>query len=216
MALIKSISGIRGTLGGKVGDSLSPLDITNIALAFGTWLLKSNTTNRIRVIVGRDARPSGKMISALISANLQSLGIDIVDLDLTTTPTLSLAVKEKAAAGGVMITASHNPNNWNALKLLTGDGFLSEQANAELFEISANQAYEFVQAKKIGRITRDDTALKTHIDRICELEAVDLAAISKRHFKVIVDCINSNGCFDCSAAFKALRRSRNRAPSWNS
>lgn len=193
MALIKSISGVRGTLGGKIGESLSPLDITNMTLAFGTWLLKSEPEKQSRVIIGRDARPSGKMISSLVSANLQSLGIDVIDLGLTTTPTLALAVREQAAVGGLMISASHNPNNWNALKLLTAAGFLSEQANAELLEIAAEQNYEFVEVKQLGKLIADNTAFQAHIDRICELEAVDISAIAKRQFKVVVDCVNSTG-----------------------
>lgn len=204
MTLIKSISGIRGTIGGKPGDSLSPLDVVKFTAAYGTWLKKSNPKN-LKVIVGRDARLSGEMIAKLVCSTLQSIGLNVVDLGLSTTPTVEVAVPAEQAAGGIILTASHNPIQWNALKLLNSDGeFISGKDGETLLQIAEDEAFDFVDVRKLGTYTQDDTWLQKHIDQILALPLVDKEAVAARNFKVIIDCVNSSGGIFVPALLDAL------------
>jgi phosphomannomutase len=195
VTLIKSISGIRGTIGGKIGEALTPLDIVKFAAAFGQWLLGKNPENQ-KVVIGRDARLSGEMVSSLVSSTLIGMGFDVVDLGLSTTPTVEIAVPLEAAAGGIILTASHNPIQWNALKLLNEKGeFISAEDGAALLEIAETGAFEFAEVKKLGTYRQDDSYLQTHIDQILALPLVNKAAIEKADFSVVVDAVNSSGGF---------------------
>ena len=192
MTLIKSISGIRGTIGGKVGEALTPVDIVKFASAFGTLII--NKGNIPKIIIGRDARISGEMCTQLVAATLQGLGIDVVDVGLSTTPTVEIAVVEENAGGGIIITASHNPIHWNALKLLNNDGeFISAADGEEVLRIAENEDFNFAEVKKLGKISFDDSYLKKHIEKIINLPLVDKNAIENRNFKIVVDGINSTG-----------------------
>ncbi len=204
MTLIKSISGIRGTIGGKPGDSLSPIDVVKFTAAYGTWLKKSNPKN-LKVVVGRDARLSGDMVSKLVCSTLQSVGLNVIDLGLSTTPTVEVAVPAEAAAGGIILTASHNPIQWNALKLLNSDGeFISGKDGETLLQIAEDEAFDFVDVRKLGTYTQDDTWLQKHIDQILALPLVDKEAVAARNFKVIIDCVNSSGGIFVPALLDAL------------
>lgn len=192
MALIKSISGIRGTIGGKTGDNLTPLDVVKFAAAFGTWLKKDQASAKI--VIGRDARLSGEMVNALVSATLQGLGIDVVDLGLSTTPTVEIAVPLENAAGGIILTASHNPAQWNALKLLNAKGeFISGKDGEEVLALADQEDFDFAPVTKLGSYERKDGYLQKHIDMILKLPLVDVEAVRKRNFKVVVDAVNSSG-----------------------
>ncbi|HYF70818.1 MAG TPA: phosphoglucosamine mutase [Ohtaekwangia sp.] len=192
MALIKSISGIRGTIGGKTGDNLTPLDVVKFAAAFGTWLKKDQASAKI--VIGRDARLSGEMVNALVSATLQGLGIDVVDLGLSTTPTVEIAVPLEHAAGGIILTASHNPAQWNALKLLNAKGeFISGKDGEEVLALADQEDFDFAPVTKLGNYARKDGYLQKHIDMILKLPLVDVEAVRKRNFKVVVDAVNSSG-----------------------
>ncbi|PWK22100.1 phosphomannomutase [Arcicella aurantiaca] len=193
MTLIKSISGIRGTIGGKVGEGLTPLDVVKFTAAYGTWLKRNNPTNQL-IVLGRDARLSGDMVSKLVAGTLQSLGLNVLDLGLSTTPTVEVAVPEEKAAGGIILTASHNPIQWNALKLLNAKGeFISGQDGEDMLKIADDEDFDFVDVKKLGSYKTDDTWLQKHIDMILKLPLVDVEAIKNRNFKVIVDAVNSTG-----------------------
>ncbi|SHM10895.1 phosphomannomutase [Chitinophaga jiangningensis] len=203
MALIKSISGIRGTIGGRPGEGLSPLDVVKFTAAYGTWLSR-NTENR-KVVIGRDGRISGEMVKNLVVSTLNGLGIDVVDLGLSTTPTVEVAVKMENAAGGIILTASHNPKEWNALKLLNSEGeFISGEDGAQLLEIAASEDFNFADVNKLGTYTQDDSYLQKHIDLILNYPLVDVEAIRKRNFKVVVDAVNSTGAIFVPALLKAL------------
>ena len=203
MALIKSISGIRGTIGGEVGEGLTPIDSVKFAAAFGSWLLQNSKTKK--VVIGRDARISGNMISRLVSATLQGLGIDVVDLGLTTTPTVEIAVPMEQAAGGIILTASHNPVQWNALKLLDQHGeFISGEAGKQVLEIAERNSYKFAEVKKLGSYKTDDTYLDKHIQKIIALPLVDVEAITQAGFKIAVDAVNSTGGIAIPRLLKAL------------
>lgn len=195
MALIKSISGIRGTIGGKPGESLSPVDIVKFAAAFGTWMHKQHSNKDIlNIVVGRDARRSGKMVNDLIITTMQSLGINVTDLGLATTPTVELAVEGTGADGGIIITASHNPAEWNALKLLNEKGeFLSSRDGINVLEIAASEDFDFVTNDFFGSLKYDNTWGKKHIDQVLALPLVDVQAIKEAGFSVALDCINSVG-----------------------
>ena len=194
MALIKSISGIRGTIGGKPGESLSPVDIVKFAAAFGTWVQARHKKSGLKVIVGRDARKSGPMVNSLIITTLRSLGINVVDLGLATTPTVEMAVTGTGADGGIIITASHNPAEWNALKLLNEKGeFLSASDGMKVLEIAAGEDFNFISNDLTGSLQEDNTWGKKHIDMILELKLVDTKAIRAADFTVAIDCINSVG-----------------------
>jgi phosphomannomutase len=193
MALIKSISGIRGTIGGKPGESLSPVDIVKFSAAYGTWIRKGRK-GEINIVVGRDARSSGPMVSSLVIMTLRSMGINVRDLGLATTPTVELAVTGTGSDGGIIITASHNPANWNALKLLNEKGeFLSASDGNEVFNLAETEKFEFVSDDAEGILTEDNTWGQKHIDQILSLDLVDVGAISKANLTVAVDCINSVG-----------------------
>lgn len=204
MSLIKSISGIRGTIGGRPGETLSPLDVVKFTAAYGTWLLQQQPENK-KVVIGRDGRISGALIQRLVISTLNALGIDVVDLDLSTTPTVEMAVKFEKAAGGIILTASHNPQDWNALKLLNSDGeFISAADGAALLEIAASDNYSFATVDKLGSYAVDITALDKHIEAVVNYPLVDVAAIKKSKFKVVLDAINSTGAIAVPALLKAL------------
>ncbi|MBQ0117081.1 MAG: phosphoglucosamine mutase, partial [Flavobacterium sp.] len=191
---IKSISGIRGTIGGAIGDNLTPLDAVKFASAYGTWLKKHHNKNKLTVVVGRDARISGPMIHNLVANTLIGLGIDVIDLGLSTTPTVEIAVPLEKADGGIILTASHNPKQWNALKLLNEKGeFLSGQDGSEILEIAENAAFEFSEVDDLGEITENGAYMDIHIDEVLDLALVDAEAVAKRKFKVVVDGVNSSG-----------------------
>lgn len=192
MALIKSISGIRGTIGGKTGDNLTPLDVVKFTAAFGT-LLKKNSS-KTKVVIGRDARMSGEMVSALVCSTLQGLGIDVVDLGLSTTPTVEIAVPREKAAGGIILTASHNPGQWNALKLLNEKGeFISGKDGEEVLRIASREDFDFAPVEKLGKYSLNDTYVKKHIQLVVKHKLVDVRAIKKANFKIAVDAVNSSG-----------------------
>ena len=194
MTLIKSISGIRGTIGGKVGDNLTPVDAVKFASAYGTWLKNANTKEKLKVVVGRDARISGPMIHNLVINTLIGLGIDVIDLGLSTTPTVEVAVPLEMADGGIILTASHNPKQWNALKLLNEKGeFLNGAEGAKILEIADSEAFNFSDVDSLGEITINDAYMDIHIDEVLNLPLVDADAVAKRKFKVVVDGVNSSG-----------------------
>lgn len=204
MALIKSISGIRGTIGGKPGETLSPLDVVKFTAAYGTWLLQTGPESR-KIVVGRDGRISGELVQRLVVSTLNALGLDVVDVGLSTTPTVEMAVVFEKAAGGIILTASHNPKEWNALKLLNGKGeFISAEDGSKVLDIAANDSYEFVSVDKLGSYRTDDALLDKHIEAILDYPLVDVAAIKKRKFKIVVDAINSTGAIAVPALLRAL------------
>ncbi|MEY3599677.1 MAG: hypothetical protein RLZZ463_454 [Bacteroidota bacterium] len=194
MTLIKSISGIRGTIGGVPQENLTPLDAVKFSAAYGTWLKSQHPDTRIKVVVGRDARPSGPMIQSLVCQTLVGMGIDIVDLGLSTTPTVEIAVPMESAHGGIILTASHNPKEWNALKLLNHRGeFIDAAAGAQILAWVEQEAFVFNEVDDLGTITADNTYMNKHIDAVLALELVDAATIQKAGFKVVVDGVHSSG-----------------------
>lgn len=203
MTLIKSISGIRGTIGGKAGENLTPLDIVKFTSAFGSWAVKRSGINRI--VIGRDARISGSMVNNLVVGTLQGLGIDVVDLGLSTTPTVEIAVPAENAAGGIILTASHNPKQWNALKLLDHNGeFINGDEGKTVLDIAENADFEYVGVDKLGKVTYNESYLQKHIDQILALPLVDADAIGKANLKIVVDAVNSTGGIFVPALLKAL------------
>ena len=194
MALIKSISGIRGTIGGNPNDALTPLDVVKFTSAFGTWIKRKSLQERVKIVIGRDARISGEMVRSLVVGTLQGLGIDVVDLDFSTTPTVEIAVTMENAAGGIIITASHNPKQWNALKLLNEKGeFITAENGAEVLGMAENDDYSFAEVDDLGTYERNDTYLQKHIDHVLNLNLVDVEAITAKKFKIAIDCVNSTG-----------------------
>ncbi|QFZ53413.1 phosphoglucosamine mutase [Oceanihabitans sp. IOP_32] len=194
MTLIKSISGIRGTIGGPVGDNLTPIDVVKFASAYGTWIKQQLNKEHYRVVVGRDARISGEMIQDLVMNTLVGLGIHVIDLGLSTTPTVEIAVPLEHADGGIILTASHNPKQWNALKLLNRKGeFLGAAEGAKILEIAESDTMSFAQVDNLGKITRNDAYIDIHIDEVLELPLVNAKAIKAAKFKVVVDGVNSTG-----------------------
>ncbi|MEM6523053.1 MAG: phosphoglucosamine mutase [Bacteroidota bacterium] len=192
MTLIKSISGIRGTIGGKPGEGLTPVDIVKFAAAFGTWAV--GKTDNKKLVIGRDARISGEMVSKLVSNTLVGLGIEVIDLGLSTTPTVEVAVTMENAGGGIILTASHNPIQWNALKLLNDKGeFISGADGAEVLEIAEKDNFEFSTVLKLGNYLSDNSYIDKHIQSILDLPLVDKDAIKEAKFKVVIDCVNSTG-----------------------
>lgn len=192
MALIKSISGIRGTIGGSTGDNLTPVDVVKFAAAYGTWVKKKK--DHAKVVIGRDARLSGEMVSSLVSSTLAGLGIDVVDLGLSTTPTVEMAVVWEKADGGIILTASHNPIQWNALKLLNEKGeFISGQDGEEVLKLAETEAFDFVQVTKLGHYQKKEGYLQKHIDEIIKLPLVDVQAIKNKGYRIVVDAVNSTG-----------------------
>ena len=205
MTLIKSISGIRGTIGGAVDNGLTPIDAVKFAAAYGTWLQQQYPDQRLKVVIGRDARISGPMIASLVQQTLIGLGIDIIDLGLSTTPTVEIAVPMEAAQGGIILTASHNPKQWNALKLLNAKGeFISGAEGQALMQIAADEAFNFAEVDDLGTITPDASYLEKHIDAILKLPLVDAKAIAAAQFKVVVDAVNSTGGTFVPALLRAL------------
>lgn len=203
MALIKSISGIRGTIGGRPGDTLSPLDVVRFTAAFGTWL--SQQSDNRKVIIGRDGRISGEMVQRLVISTLNALGINVIDLGLSTTPTVEMAVVFEKAAGGIILTASHNPKEWNALKLLNSKGeFISAEAGAIVLDIAAKEDFVFASVDQLGNYSANDQLFQQHIDAVVNYPLVDIAAIKKAKFKIIVDAINSSGAIAVPILLKAL------------
>lgn len=203
MALIKSISGIRGTIGGKPGEGLSPVDVVKFTAAYGTWVLQQNNGNT--VVIGRDGRISGQLVRDLVVSTLNALGINVVDLGLTTTPTVEVAVPLENAAGGIILTASHNPKEWNALKLLNNKGeFISGEEGKLVLDIAEQDAFNFVNVDKLGKTTKNDSYLQKHIDAILNYDLVDVEDIKAANFKVVVDAINSSGAIYVPALLKAL------------
>ncbi|HSR39402.1 MAG TPA: phosphoglucosamine mutase [Phnomibacter sp.] len=203
MALIKSISGIRGTIGGKPGEGLSPLDVVKFTAAYGTWLLEQGENKK--VVIGRDGRISGPLVRNLVVSTLNALGLDVVDLGLSTTPTVELAVPAEKAAGGIILTASHNPQEWNALKLLNAKGeFISAADGARVLALAEASNFNFASVNKLGTTTEDDGYMQKHIDAILAYPLVDAKAIAARNFKVVVDGINSSGAIFVPALLKAL------------
>ena len=203
MTLIKSISGIRGTIGGIAGDGLTPIDIVKFTAAYGSWVV-SKTNNR-KIVLGRDARISGEMVNNLVIGTLQGLGIEVIDLGLSTTPTVEIAVPMEQAGGGIILTASHNPKQWNALKLLNADGeFISDADGKEVLDIAERAEFAFADVDDLGKVTGNDTYLQKHIDVILALPLVDVEAIKAANFKIAIDCVNSSGGIFIPALLKAL------------
>ena len=206
MTLIKSISGIRGTIGGKPGNNLTPIDIVESTAAYGTWLKSKYNVQKLKVIIGRDARISGEMVEKLCIGTLISLGIDVVNLGLSTTPTVEIAVPKENAQGGIILTASHNPKQWNALKLLNDKGeFISENDGEELLELIKHQNFSFNEIDNLGITIEKDNYLDEHIQDIINLDTVDLEAIEKAKINIVVDAVNSSGGIAVPKLLKALR-----------
>ena len=204
MPLIKSISGIRGTLGGRVNETLTPIDIVKYTAAYGTWL-KSQIPHKDKVIVGRDARISGLMVSDLVIATLVGLGIDVVDLELSTTPTVEMAISLEKAGGGIIITASHNPMNWNALKLLNAKGeFITEKEGNKVLSLANKNLFKFAQTENLGKVTKNEVYIKKHIETILDIPLVDLSAITYKKFRIVIDCVNSTGALCLPPLLKSL------------
>lgn len=194
MTLIKSISGIRGTIGGDIGNSLTPNDVVSFAAAYAVWIKSKNLNNT--VIIGRDSRVSGEMISNLVCSTLQLSGIDVIDIGLSTTPTVEISVLENNYSGGIIITASHNPGNWNALKLLNSSGeFISASDGHEILKIASNKTFDYVDVSLLGKYKLDENFNDFHIDKILDLDLVNKEAIKKAKLNVVIDAVNSTGGF---------------------
>jgi len=203
MALIKSISGIRGTIGGKVGETLSPIDVVRFSAAYGTWLIQQSENRK--VVIGRDGRISGAMVQNLVVNTLIALGLDIVDVGLSTTPTVEMAVVFYEAAGGIILTASHNPKEWNALKLLNNKGeFISGENGAAILEMAAADSYTFTTVDKLGKYIKNEDALAKHIEAVVNYSLVDVEAIKNANFKIVIDAINSSGAIAVPQLLEAL------------
>ncbi len=203
MALIKSISGIRGTIGGFAGDNLTPQDVVECAAAFGFWTLQK--TNNPKIVIGRDARISGEMVNALVVNTLRMLGITVVDLGLSTTPTVEIAVPIEKAGAGIILTASHNPKHWNALKFLNDKGeFISAQDGRDVLKLIEDGAIEYANVNKIGSYEKRDDYIQKHIEQIFALPLVDVEAIKAKQFKVVVDAVNSTGAISVKPLLEQL------------
>ena len=206
MALIKSISGIRGTIGGRTGDNLTPLDTVKFVSAYAAWLRRENRDKTVlKVVVGRDARISGPMVHPLVVSTLCGMGLDVIDLGLSTTPTVELMVTHHRADGGIIITASHNPKQWNALKLLNAQGeFLDAAQGAEILATAETDDYTYAEVDRLGSVTIDEKAIERHVDMVLGLPGVDAAAIARAGFRVVVDAVNSTGGVAIPAMLRAL------------
>lgn len=203
MTLIASISGIRGTIGGDPGNNLTPIDIVNFTTAFGVWMRTKSASNA--VVIGRDARPSGPVLESLVSATLVSLGFEVINLGLSTTPTVEMAIPDYGAAGGIVLTASHNPKEWNALKLLSYKGeFVTRKDGLEILDILENRYFRFAEINDIGRIRPEPNYLQTHISKILKIPIVDAFAVEKADFHIVVDGVNSSGGFAVPAMLEAM------------
>ena len=204
MTLIKSISGIRGTIGGKPGDGLSPLDVVKFTASYATWAKQRSGRNKIKIVVGRDARISGPMVSSIVISTLTGMGCDVVNIGLATTPTTELAVTAEKADGGIILTASHNPKQWNALKLLDSNGeFLNAAEGEKILQIAAAEDFSFAEVDDLGKVTEKDY-IDYHIQHVLNLQLIDRDAIVKAGFSVAVDAVNSVGGIAMPALFKAL------------
>ena len=205
MSLIKSISGIRGTIGGRPGDGLSPIDVVKFTSAFGTFLQRRNPGKRLMLVVGRDARLSGAMVDRLVVGTLQGMGIDVLDTGLSTTPTTEMTVIDRHADGGIIITASHNPKHWNALKLLNARGeFIDAAEGAEVLALAESEELNFAEVDDLGKVTIDETTIDAHIQRVLGLKLVDREAIARANFRVAVDAVNSTGGIAIPRLLRAL------------
>lgn len=203
MALIKSISGIRGTIGGIAGDGLTPIDIVKFTAAYGSWVIAK--TNNKKIVLGRDARISGEMVNNLVIGTLQGLGIQVIDLGLSTTPTVEIAVPMENAGGGIILTASHNPKQWNALKLLNDKGeFISDLEGKEVLDSAERADFAFADVNDLGTVEKNDTYLQKHIDAVLALPLVDVELIKAANFKIAIDCVNSTGGIFIPALLRAL------------
>ncbi|MBQ7985188.1 MAG: phosphoglucosamine mutase, partial [Bacteroidales bacterium] len=205
MSLVKSISGFRGTIGGKPGDNLTPVDLVGFVAAFVQVIKQKTNKDKITVLVGRDARVSGDMVNRIVTGTLMSMGVDVLDTGLSTTPTTELAVTDHNADAGIIITASHNPIQWNALKFLASDGeFISKQDGEKVLELAASNDFEFTQATKLGSYTVIDDAVDRHIEKVLALDLVDVDAIKQADFRIAFDAVNSTGGFVLKKLLKAL------------
>jgi phosphomannomutase len=205
MALIKSISGIRGTIGGKPGEGLNPLDLVKFTTAYAMWLINDVTTSKPTVVVGRDARISGKMVSRIVISTLNGMGIDVINIGLATTPTTEMAVILEKADGGIILTASHNPKQWNALKLLNNKGeFLNGDQGKTILDFAEKEDFNFAEIDDIGETTNIEDYTQKHIDEILKLKLIDIEAIKKANFKVAIDCVNSVGGISIPPLLKAI------------
>jgi len=205
MSLIKSISGIRGTIGGKTGEGLTPLDIVKFTAAYATLIRSKKQSSSNKIIVGRDARLSGEMVKNLVIGTLTGMGFDVVDIDFATTPTTEVAVTMEKAAGGIILTASHNPKQWNALKLLNEKGeFLNAAEGNEILKIAETEDFNFIDVDGLGHVTTDDSYTQKHIEHVLNLKLVDVDAIRKANFTVAIDCVNSVGGIAIPALLNAL------------
>ena len=205
MTLIKSISGIRGTIGGNPGEALTPPDIIKYTSAYGSWILARNNGKKCSIVIGRDARISGQMVSNLVCGTLSGLGIDVIDCGFSTTPTVEMAVGFLKAEGGIILTASHNPKQWNALKLLNEKGeFISAADGQLILEIAENASFNYCDVNHLGKIVQDSSTLAKHFEAILALPMVDRKAIEKANFKVVVDCVNSTGGIAVPALLRIL------------
>lgn len=203
MTLIKSISGIRGTIGGQIGNALTPIDVVKFTAAFGSMIKQDSI--ECKIVVGRDARISGDMVNRLVCATLCGLGIDVIDLGLSTTPTVEMAVVMEKANGGIILTASHNPKQWNALKLLNSKGeFISDELGKQMLAVAEAGNMEFAEVDKLGKITEKNDYIQKHIDEILKLDLVDIEAIKSKNFKIVVDAVNSTGGIAIPMLLKAL------------
>ncbi len=205
MTLIKSISGIRGTIGGKAGEGLSPLDTVKFTSAYGQWLINRSNTEKLKVVVGRDARISGEMVNQIVVGSLMGMGIDVVNIGLATTPTTEIAVTNEKAQGGIILTASHNPKQWNALKLLNEKGeFLSAADGTRILEIAEKESFNYAEVDDLGSVTERNDYLNIHIQQIIDLPLVDVNAIKAANFKIVIDAVNSVGGIAIPQLFKAI------------
>ena len=205
MSLVKSISGFRGTIGGKPGDNLTPVDLVGFVAAFVQVIKQKTGKDKITVLVGRDARVSGDMVNRIVTGTLMSMGVDVLDTGLSTTPTTELAVTDHNADAGIIITASHNPIQWNALKFLASDGeFISKQDGEKVLELAAGNDFDFTQATKLGSYTVIDDAVDRHIEKVLALDLVDVDAIRQADFRIAFDAVNSTGGFVLKKLLKAL------------
>ncbi len=205
MVLIKSISGIRGTIGGNSGENLTPLDVVKFTAAFGSFVKNRFNNKKIQFVVGRDARISGEMVEQLVVSTLTGLGIDVINTGLSTTPTVEMTVIETGAQGGIIITASHNPKEWNALKLLNEKGeFISAEEGLQVLDMADNEDFDFVPVTELGHVRTDNTSIDRHIDKILALDLVDRETVAKARLKVVVDAVNSTGGIAIPKLLKAL------------
>ena len=215
MTLIKSISGIRGTIGGKPNDNLTPVDVVRFAAAYGTYILSQTITSKAKIIIGRDARISGSMVQALVSNTLIGLGIDVIDLGMATTPTVEMVVPKENAQGGIILTASHNPKQWNASKLLDSKGeFLNAEAGAHILDIADKENFDFASVDDLGKISKNNTSLEMHIQEVINHPLVTVDKIKVSGLKIVVDGVNSIGGIAIPALLKEFDKQQPARAYW--